>query len=125
MKPLYACFLVGYAAALACAQALLKVAVLSVKTSGQISSVYGFVFELLHRWCFWGAILLCGILVFIWAWFLTFIPLHYAYPFVVLAIIFVGFLEYFFWGAALGYKFFIGTLFIGVGLYCLATQSVK
>ena len=125
MKPLYACLLVGYAAALAYAQALLKVAVLSVKASGQISSAHMFVFELLQKWYFWGAMLLCGVLVFVWAWFLTFIPLHYAYPFIVLAIIFVGLLEYFFWGAELGYKFFIGTFFIGVGLYCLTTQSIK
>lgn len=125
MKGLHVCLLVGYAAVLACAQALLKVAVLGIKDSIQVFTLHTFIFALLQKWSFWGAMALCGSLVFIWAWLLTFIPLHYAYPFIILAIIFVGLLEHYFWGAELGYKFFLGTVLIGIGLYCLSTQGVR
>jgi undecaprenyl phosphate-alpha-L-ara4N flippase subunit ArnE len=120
MKLIYIVYLVCYTAALAVAQIFLKIAASGVKDTMSSFGVPAFVISLIHAWSFWVAILLCGILVFVWAWLLTIIPLQLAYPFVVLTIVFIGLFEHILYGEPLHYRFFIGSALIGAGLYFLS-----
>jgi hypothetical protein len=125
MKIAHTCLLLIYAAGLAVAQILYKTAVFNVKNHMDNFSIFLFIFGLMHELFFWLAIILLGVLMIAWAWLLTFIPLHFAYPFVVVAVIFLGIFEHFSAGAALNYKYFIGAAMIAAGLYFMSMQNVK
>ncbi len=112
--------LVSFAFFLGAGQILLKKGVYLAQSNAQAQSVSSGIFhfglQLIQTWQFWGAILLCGSLVLLWAWMLTIIPLSKAYPFVVLAFVFAAIMEHFFFGTPVTFKFFIGCGFIAAGL---------
>jgi drug/metabolite transporter (DMT)-like permease len=108
--------LISVAFLLALGQLLLKAGVQTANADNSNTALPSLVMSLVITWQFWAAIMVCGFVVLIWAWILTFIPLSRAYPFVVLAFVFTAILESLCFGVQMSPKFFVGCSFILVGL---------
>lgn len=108
--------LVGVAFLLALGQLLLKAGVQTAGAESGKAVLPTLILSLAATWQFWAAILVCGCVVLVWAWILTFIPLSRAYPFVVLAFVFTAILESVCFGVQISPKFFVGCSFILLGL---------
>jgi hypothetical protein len=111
-----ALWLVCVAFLLALGQLLLKAGVLTASVASKKATLPALGLSLVVTWQFWTAIMVCGFVVLLWAWILTFIPLSKAYPFVVLAIVLTAIFESVFFGGQLPVKFFVGCSLIFVGL---------
>lgn len=108
--------LVFVAFLLALGQLLLKAGVQTASAGNGQAALPTLVLSLAVTWQFWAAIVVCGSVVLLWAWILTFIPLSKAYPFVVLAFVFAAILESVCFGVHMSPKFFVGCSFILLGL---------
>jgi hypothetical protein len=108
--------LVCVAFLLAIGQLLLKNGVQTASAGSGKPTLPSLALSLAVTWQFWAAMMVCGFVVLLWAWILTFIPLSKAYPFVVLAFVFTAIFESVFFGVQMLPKFFIGCSLILAGL---------
>jgi drug/metabolite transporter (DMT)-like permease len=104
--------LVCYAIAMACGQFLFKLAAVR-SPAGVIGDRLG---ALLQDWVFLGALVLYGVLSFLWVWILTFIPLSRAYPFVAVAFALTPLLGGLIFGEPMTVRLFVGVAVIFAGL---------
>lgn len=111
--------LVSYSFVLALAQLLFKRAALLVWQDNPHGMLqYGL--GLLSEWTFWLAGTILVGLMFAWGWLISFIPLAKAYPFIVLAIVFTGFMDRLLFNQPVFWNFFVGSGIIVLGLIVVA-----
>jgi len=122
MNPMHVLTLVVFAFMLGVGQIVLKKGVLVAQQEAVTASKFALLYALMWTWQFWAAVAICGSMVLVWSWLLSIIPLSKGYPFVVLAFLFAGILEHFFFGTSLSYKFFIGCGLIVLGLVVILQQ---
>lgn len=116
MNILYVLYLIILSFFLAAGQLCMKKAVMLAKDGIASAGAGHFFVALFSQAYFWGAMVLCGSMVFFWAWILRVVPLSKAYPFVVLAFVFTSILEYYFLDQRVTPFFYAGCLLIFLGL---------
>jgi drug/metabolite transporter (DMT)-like permease len=119
MRPLDFVLLVGYAVALSMGQLLFKLAAPATKVPGFAAAIRG----LLMSPAFVGGALLYAALMFYWTWLLGRVPLNYAYPIVALCFVLVPLMSWLVFGERAGAMYFVGLLFIVIGVAIIGFAS--
>jgi len=104
--------LVAYAVALSMGQLLFKLAAPATQLSDPAAALRA----LLTSPAFLGGAVLYAGLMFFWTWLLGRVPLNYAYPVVALCFVLVPLMSWLFFGERAGTTYFVGLLFIVVGV---------
>jgi len=119
VRPLDFVLLVGYAVALSVGQLLFKLAAPATKVPDFAAGVSG----LLMSPAFVGGAVLYAALMFYWTWLLGRVPLNYAYPIVALCFVLVPLMSWLVFGERVGTMYFVGLVFIVVGVAIIGFAS--
>ena len=111
--------LAGYAVALSIGQLLFKLAAPATKGPGFGAAVRG----LLMSPAFVGGALLYAALTFYWTWLLGRVPLTHAYPIVALCFVLVPVMSWLVFGERAGTMYFVGLLFVVIGVAIIGFAS--
>ena len=123
MKSAHLGLLISYAFGMAVGQILLKQASMACSISSQIPLIKG----LIGNGWLWAGLILYALLMLLWIWILSFIPLNRAYPFVMLSLVFTPMLSWMLFHERLTLGYFCGVALIMGGLVVIvhATHGVS